>query len=74
MFAPGTLGLLIPLVALIGYFITKWMRINAENDRRMNGDAKIYSELADAVRRLEDRVANLERAVTTAETERKFAL
>jgi hypothetical protein len=74
MFSPATIWILIPLVALIGGFITKWMRINAENDRRLAGDEKMYGELADAVRRLEERVSNLERAVTNQETERKFAL
>jgi hypothetical protein len=74
MFSPATIWVLIPLVAIIGGFITKWMRINAENDRRMSGDEKMHVELAEAVRRLEDRVSNLERAVTNAETERKYAL
>ena len=74
MFNAATIWILIPLVAIIGGFITKWMRINAETDRRLAGDEKVNSELADAVRRLEDRVSNLERAVTNAETERKYAL
>ncbi len=73
MFYPQTLSLLIPLVALIGYFITKWLRINVEAGRAGVGDT-LAAELRAAVDRLEARVANLERAVTTAETERKFTL
>ena len=74
MFNSATIWILIPLVAIIGSFITKWVRINAETDRRLAGEGKVNAELADAVRRLEDRVSNLERAVTNAETERKYAL
>jgi hypothetical protein len=64
----------IPLVAIIGGFITKWHRTNVEFDLRNRGDDKVMEELRDAVHRLEARVANLERAVTTAETDRKYAL
>lgn len=64
----------IPLVAIIGGFITKWHRTNAELAMRMGGDEKVLQEMRDAIQRLETRVANLERAVMTAETERKFAL
>lgn len=71
---PATVWILIPLVAIIGGFITKWLKINTEAARGLAGDEKLYGELAEAVRRLEGRVSNLERAVTTAETERKFAL
>ena len=42
--------------------------------RRSHVDDKLVGELRDSIRRLEDRVSNLERAVTTAETERKYAL
>lgn len=64
----------IPLVAIIGGYITKWHRTNAEIDIARAGNGKAMEELRDAVLRLESRVANLERAVTTAETDRKFAL
>jgi hypothetical protein len=74
MFNSVTIWVLIPLVAIIGSFITKWVKINAENDLKLKGSASANAELAEAVRRLEQRVSNLERAVTTAETERKFAL
>jgi len=74
MFNAATIWVLIPLVAIIGGFITKWVRINAEADVRMKGGQAANAELADSIRRLEQRVANLERAVTTAESERKFAL
>lgn len=73
MFNPATIWVLIPLVAIIGSFITKWVRINAESGTRLR-DQNASAELAEAVRRLEQRVSNLERAVTTAESERKYAL
>jgi hypothetical protein len=38
------------------------------------GNAQANQELRDAVLRLEQRVANLERAVMTAEEHRKYAL
>ncbi len=72
MFNSATIWILIPLVAIIGSFITKWVRISAESDRRA-GD-KSFDELADIVRRLDQRVSNLERAVMDAEEKRKFAL
>ena len=74
MFNAVTIWVLIPLVAIIGSFITKWVKISAENDLKLKGGQAANAELADAIRRLEQRVANLERAVTTAEAERKFAL
>ena len=71
---PDTIWVLIPLVAIIGGFITKWHRTNAEIDLARAGDGKVTEELRDAVLRLEARVSNLERAVMTADTERKYAL
>ena len=71
---PEVVWELIPLVAIIGGFITKWQRTAAEMGRMRAVDDTVAQELRDAMRRLETRVANLERAVTTAETERKFAL
>ncbi len=63
---------LIPLAAIIGSFIVKSQRIRA--NARSVEDEKLMGEMRDSVRRLESRVANLERAVMTAETERKYAL
>ncbi len=63
----------IPLVAIIGAYITKWQRTNADVDIARAGNGKAMEELRDAVLRLESRVTNLERAVTTAETDRKYA-
>ena len=65
---------LIPLAAIIGGFITRWQRnlINLEMARA--GNAETNQELRDALHRLEQRVANLERAVMTAEEQRKYAL
>jgi hypothetical protein len=65
---------LVVLVAVIGSFITKWVKISAESDLKLKGMRDGDGELAEAIRKLEQRVANLERAVTTAEAERKFAL
>jgi hypothetical protein len=73
MFRSETLSLLIPLVALVGYFITKWLRINVEAAGARGRDT-LAAEMRAAIERLEARVANLERAVTTAENERKFTL
>ncbi len=74
LFNPATIWVLIPLAAIIGAFVTKSQRIKAEAAARGVGDDRVAQELRDAIRRLEARVANLERAVTTAETERKYAL
>jgi hypothetical protein len=63
----------IPLVAIIGGFITKWHRTNVEHDMMRMGSNQANDELRETVRRLEARVANLERAVTTAEENRKYA-
>jgi hypothetical protein len=69
----ATIWVLIPLAVIICGFITKWHRTNAEIDIARAGDGKAMEELRDAVLRLESRVTNLERAVTTAETDRKYA-
>nr|QOL00391.1 hypothetical protein [uncultured organism] len=74
LFNPATIWVLIPLAAIIGSMMVKSQRIRAEAALRGVGDDKIAQELRDAILRLETRVANLERAVTTAETERKYAL
>ncbi len=71
---PELFWALIPLVAIIGGIITKSQRIRAEMSRMRATDDAVAQELRDAVRRLESRVANLERAVMTAESERKYAL
>ena len=69
----ATIWVLIPLAVIICSFITKWHRTNAQIDIARAGDGKAMEELRDAVLRLESRVTNLERAVTTAETDRKYA-
>jgi hypothetical protein len=73
LFNPATIWVLIPLAAIIGSFIVKSQRIRSEGLRTTDGD-KLLAELGQSVRRLEERVGNLERAVTTAESERKYAL
>jgi hypothetical protein len=64
----------IPLVAIIGAFITKWHNTNARVALANAGNTEAMQELRDVVLRLEQRVANLERAVMTAEEQRKYAL
>jgi hypothetical protein len=71
---PETIWVLIPLVAIIGSFFIRWQRIRAETAVRGTASDAVAQELRDSIQRLEMRVANLERAVTTAETERRFAL
>jgi hypothetical protein len=71
---PETVWVLIPLVAIICGFLTRWHRTNVENDRARAGDSEVIQEIHDTLRRLENRVSNLERAAVTAETERKYAL
>jgi hypothetical protein len=73
MFNAATIWVLIPLVAIICGFISKWQRTNAQIELARAGDGKAMAELRDAVLRLESRVANLERAVTTADVDRKYA-
>jgi len=73
MFNSATIWVLIPLVAIICGFFTKWQRTNAQIQMLRAGDSKAMDDLRDAVLRLESRVANLERAVTTAEADRKYA-
>ncbi len=64
---------LIPLVAICGNYYYKIKRINAASRQGVIDD-QATAEMRDLLRRLEIRVANLERAVTTHETERKYAL
>ena len=71
---PETVWVLIPLVAIIGGFATRWHRTNAEVHLARAGNTEVMQELRDTVHRLEQRVSNLERAVTTAEDNRKYAL
>lgn len=63
----------IPLVAIIGGYITKWHNTNAQIDIARAGNTEVLQEIRDTVQRLESRVTNLERAVTTAEADRKYA-
>ena len=65
---------LVPLVAIVGGFITKWHNTNAKVALATAGSADSMQELRDVVLRLEQRVTNLERAVMTAEENRKYAL
>jgi hypothetical protein len=64
----------IPLVAIIGAFITKWHNTNARVDLARAGNTEAMQEMLDAMHRMEQRVSNLERAVMTAEEQRKYAL
>ena len=69
-----TVWILIPMTAIVGAYVTKWHRTNAEFAARGAGAQELANEMRQAIQRLEARVANFERAVMTAETERKFAL
>jgi hypothetical protein len=69
---PESLWVLVPLVAIIGGFITKWHSTNVKLDMARAGNGEVMQDVLDAVRRLEQRVSNLERAAMTAETERKY--
>ena len=69
---PETIWVLIPLVAIIGGFITKVHSINVKRDMARAGNGEVMQEVLDVVRRLEQRVENLERAAMTVETERKY--
>jgi hypothetical protein len=71
---PETVWVLVPLVAIIGGFITRWHKINAQIDLVRAGNGEVIQDIRDAILRLEGRVSNLERAAVTAETERKYAL
>jgi hypothetical protein len=71
---PETVWVLIPLVAIIGGFITRWHATNVKLDMARAGNGEIMHDVLDALRRLEQRVENLERAAMTVETERKYAL
>ena len=68
------LWILIPLAAIIGGFITRWQRNAIRMETARGGNAEAMQEMRDIVQRLEQRVANLERAVMTAEEQRKYAL
>ena len=65
---------LIPLAAIIGGFITRWQRNAIQLEMARGGNVEAIQQLRDAVERLDQRVSNLERAVMTAEEQRKYAL
>ena len=65
---------LIPLAAIIGGFITRWQRNAVRLELARGGNVQAIQELRDVVLRLEQRVTNLERAVMTAEENRKYVL
>jgi len=73
LFNPETVWVLIPLAAIIGSFIVKAQRIKTGSGRDAAEAEKLFAEMRETIRRLEARVANLERAVTTAESERKYS-
>jgi hypothetical protein len=64
----------IPLVAIIGAFITKWQKNNVQLELARGGNTQAMQEMRDAMLRMEQRISNLERAVMTAEEQRKYAL
>jgi hypothetical protein len=74
LFNPATIWIWIPVIAIVGAFITKWHNTNARIEMAKSIDADLAKELRDAIERLEQRVSNLERALMTAEENRKYAL
>jgi hypothetical protein len=74
LFNPATIWIWIPVIAIIGVFITKWHNTNAKIEMSRRVDADLAKDLRDSIDRLEQRVANLERALMTAEENRKYAL
>jgi hypothetical protein len=69
---PETIWVLVPLVVIIGAFITRWHSTNVKLDMARTGNGELMQDVLDSLRRLEQRVENLERAAMTAETERKY--
>ena len=69
---PETVWVLVPLVVIVGAFITKWHSTNVKLDMARAGNGEMMQEVLDSLRRLEQRVENLERAAMTVETERKY--
>jgi hypothetical protein len=74
LFNPATIWIWVPVIALLGAFITKWHNTNAKIAMQNGVDAELAKELRDSIQRLEHRVGNLERALMTAEENRKYAL
>ncbi len=74
LFNPATIWIWVPVIALVGAFITKWHNTNAKVAMQNGVDADLAKELRDSLQRLEHRVSNLERALMTAEENRKYAL
>jgi hypothetical protein len=74
LFNPATIWIWIPVIAIVGAFITKWHNTNAKIELTKGIDADLAKELRDAIARLEQRVSNLERALMTAEENKKYAL
>jgi 3,4-dihydroxy-2-butanone 4-phosphate synthase len=70
----GMVWVLIPLAAIVGGIFTRWHKTNAALVLAQAGNTEAMQELRELVLRLERRVANLERAVMTAEEQRKYVL
>ena len=69
---PETIWVLVPLVVIVGAFITRWHSTNVKLDMARTGNGEVMQDVLESLRRLEQRVENLERAAMTAETERKY--
>jgi hypothetical protein len=74
LFNPATIWIWIPVIAILGAFITKWHNTNAKIEMSKSVDADLAKDLRDSIDRLEQRVSNLERALMTAEENRQYAL
>ena len=69
---PQTIWVLVPLTVIVGAFITKWHSTNVKLDMAHAGNGELMQEVLDSLRRLEQRVENLERAAMNVETERRY--
>ncbi|HTJ63992.1 MAG TPA: hypothetical protein VL899_09285 [Alphaproteobacteria bacterium] len=74
LFNPATIWVWIPVIAILGAFITKWHNTNAKIEMSKSVAADLAKDLRESIDRLEQRVCNLERALMTAEENRKYAL
>jgi len=64
----------IPLAWIVSRFINKWQRNTVDLELARGGNTEAMQQMLDAMQRMEQRVSNLERAVMSAEEQRKYAL
>ena len=64
----------IPLAWIVSRCINKWQRNTVDLELARGGNTEAMKQMLDAMQRMEQRVSNLERAVMSAEEQRKYAL